>query len=482
MSNGLEANLSPFDLRVAEVLGDKGVHKDLAQQASFHGLPRFVTEYLLAKFVKKETWKQDVEKVKNRIRDLLPNPENREMIKERLLSTSEVTLIDQVDCRVDLKEGKRWARVPSLDENKVGVTPEILEQCPGLLLGGLWGTVKIRYSPDRDGGSPNHIASFTPFQIGPPDIAEFRGFRSRFSSQEWLDLMIQSAGYEPKAFPNRRVKLLILSRLIPLVERNVNLLELGPRQTGKTFLLRNVSPRVFTISGGRATPANLFVNLSTGAIGILGNRKVVVFDEIAHTNFNTEDGTISILKDFMESGQFSRGNKQFTSDAGIFLAGNIDVEGTKPHSRYRHLFEPLPDELIDTALHDRIHGFLPGWEIPKITPTSLATGIGFVTDYFGEVLVRLREDDHRQRIQDLSLEQGITKRDYVAIERLSSGLIKLLYPDGKMTPEELREVVDLSCDMRQRIHDQLVVLAPGEFHPKKIAVVAQAGDGAKPLP
>lgn len=472
MSGGTtEWELGPFDVRVSEILGDKSVHKLLAQQASFQGLPRFVTEYLLAKFVKKASWKEDVERMKDRIRDMLPSPETRELVKEKLLSTGEVTLIDQVECRVDLKEGRRWARVPSLDENKVTVRQELLEQSPGLLLGGLWGTLKIRYLPMVDEKNPNELGSFTPFQVGPPDMGEFRALRSRFSSDEWLDLMIQSAGYAPNVFSSRRVKLLILSRLIPLVERNVNLLELGPRQTGKTFLLRNVSPRVFTISGGKATPANLFVNLSTGAIGIMGNRKVVVFDEIAHTSFNTEDGTISILKDYMESGQFSRGNKQFASDAGIFMAGNIDVEGDKPHPRYRHLLEPLPEALIDTAFHDRVHGFLPGWEIPKITPASLATGVGFVTDYFGEVLARLREDDHRHRIQDLPMEKGMTRRDMVAVERLSSGLIKLLYPDGKIKVEELREVAEHASDMRQRIHDQLVVLAPGEFHPKKIGMV-----------
>jgi len=471
MSAGLQdAQLSAFDIMVLEILGDKAVNKLLAQQASFHGLPRFVTEYLLAKFVKKASWKEDVERMKTRIRDMLPNPETRELLKEKLLSTGELTLIDQVECRVDLKEGRRWARVPSLDENKVNVRQDLLEQSPGLLLGGLWGTLKIRYLPMVDENNPNELGSFTPFQVGPPDMDEFRALRSRFSSGAWLDLMVQSAGYDPNSFASRRVKLLILSRLIPLVERNVNLLELGPRQTGKTFLLRNISPRVFTISGGKATPSNLFVNLSTGAIGIMGNRKVVVFDEIAHTSFNTEDGTISILKDFMESGQFSRGNKQFSSDAGIFMAGNIDVEGDKPHPRYRHLLEPLPEVLIDTAFHDRVHGFLPGWEIPKITPTSLATGVGFVTDYFGEVLARLREDDHRNRVLDLPMEKGLTKRDMVAVERLSSGLIKLLYPDGNLTNDELREVAELACEMRQRIHDQLVVLAPGEFHPKIIGL------------
>jgi ATP-dependent Lon protease len=282
--------------------------------------------------------------------------------------------------------------------------------------------------------------------------------------------MLQSAGYDPGQFPSRRVKFLLLSRLVPLVEKNVNLLELGPRQTGKTFLLRNVSPRVFTISGGKATPANLFVNLSTGAIGILGNRKVVVFDEIAHTSFDSGDGTVSILKDFMESGHFSRGNKQFTSDASLFLAGNIDVEGEAPNHRYRHLFEPLPEALIDSAFQDRIHGFLPGWEVPKITPASISKGMGFVTDYFGEVLVKLREDSFTHLVHEMTFEKGMTRRDSVAVERIASGMIKLIQPDGNLDAATFEEIVLFACEYRQRIHDQLVKLAPGEFKSKKIGL------------
>jgi len=471
MSQDQEVSLKPFDRKILETLKEKAVHKSLAAQASFHGLPRFVTEYLLAKFVKPDTWKEDVAKVQARIREMLPNPENRELTKEKLLSTGEVTLIDQVECRVDLVQGKRWAKIPSLELGQVVVRQALLEENPGLLLGGLWGTFKVKYHPDIDPASPNEIVSFTPFQVGPPDMAEYRSFRGQFRSDEWLDLMLQSSGYEPAAFTSRRIKFLVLSRLIPLVERNVNLIELGPRQTGKTYLLRNISPRVFTISGGKATPANLFVNLSTGAIGILGNRKVVVFDEIAHTSFDSGDGTISILKDFMESGQFTRGNKQFGSDCGIYMAGNIDVEEDKPHPRYRHLFEPLPAALIDSAFQDRIHGFVPGWEIPKITPTSIAKGMGFVTDYFGEVLVKLREDSFASALRDLQLEKSLTRRDYVSVERLTSGLIKILHPNGAFTREELEEIVLFACEYRQRIHDQLVKMAPGEFRPKRISLV-----------
>ena len=464
-----EHPLTELDRKAHTLLGDKVVIKSLAQQAAFQGLPRYVSEYLIAKYVKPDTWQDDLSKMQAKVRELLPDLEHRELLKERLLSRGEITLIDNVDARVDLRGGQRWARVPAIQDNKVRIAPTLLEQHAGLLLGGLWGTVKVRYSPETNAEDPNEVVSFTPFQVGPPDLAAYRAARAQFTSDEWIALMLQSAGYNPESFPNRRTRLLLLSRLVPLVERNVNLLELGPRQTGKTFLLRNLSPRVFTISGGKASPANLFVNLSTKAVGIIGTRKVVVFDEIAHTTFGDEEATISTLKDYMESGQFSRGSLAFAADAGLVFTGNLDVEGDKPHSKYRHLLEPLPEELIDSAFQDRMHAYLPGWEIPKITPAAVSRGVGFVTDYFGEALVRLREDSHVDRIRAIPLGDGLTKRDHTAVERVGSGLIKLLYPDGNLTDEELHEVVTLACDYRQRVHDQLCKLAPGEFKPKSIA-------------
>jgi ATP-dependent Lon protease len=464
-----EHPLTELDRKAHSLLGDKVVIKALAQQAAFQGLPRYVSEYLIAKYVKPDTWRDDLSKMQAKVRELLPDLEHRELLKERLLSRGEITLIDNVDARVDLRGGQRWARVPALQDNKVRISPTFLEQHAGLLLGGLWGTVKVRYAPEVNAEDPNEIVSFTPFQVGPPDLAAYRAARSQFTSDEWIALMLTSAGYSPEAFPERQTRLLLLSRLVPLVERNVNLLELGPRQTGKTFLLRNLSPRVFTISGGKASPANLFVNLSTKAIGIIGTRKVVVFDEIAHTTFGDEEATISTLKDYMESGQFSRGSLAFAADASLVFTGNLDVSDNQPLSTYRHLLETLPEELIDSAFQDRMHAYLPGWEIPKITPAAVSRGVGFVTDYFGEALVRLREDSHVDRIRSVPLGEGLTKRDHTAVERVGSGLIKLLYPDGKVSDDELREVVNLACDFRQRVHDQLCKLAPGEFRPKVIA-------------
>jgi ATP-dependent Lon protease len=473
--------LTELDRKAHDVLGDKVVLKSLAQQAALQRLPRYVSEYLIAKYVKPDTWRDDLARVQSKIKELLPDLEHRELLKERLLARGEVTLIDNVEVRVDLRGGQRWAKVPALGDARVRVPAALTEQHPGLLLGGLWGTAKVRYAPEANADAPNELIAFTPFQVGPPDVAAYRAARSQFTADEWAALMLQSAGYAANAFPDRRTRLLLFARMAPLVEQNVNLIELGPRQTGKTFLLRNLSPRVFTVSGGRTTPANLFVNLATRQVGILGTRKVVVFDEIAHTSFGEEDETISTLKDFMESGQFSRGALAFIADAGLVFTGNLDVEGQHPHPRYVHLLEPLPDELIDSAFQDRVHGYIPGWEVPKITPASVATGVGFVTDYFGEVLVRLREESFAHRVRDVPLHPGLTKRDQTAVERIGSGLIKLLYPDGKIDGPDLEAVVTFACELRQRMHQQLCALAPGEFKPRLIGPAAIAAHSAADL-
>ena len=231
-----------------------------SKEAAFHRLPRFVSEYLIAKFVRPDSWQEDLEKIKARIKDALPELGHRELLKERLLRTGEVTIIEHVEARVDLRNQQRWAQVPAVQDDRVRVAEQLLSANPGLLLGGLWGTVKLRYTPEQDPTAPIEMTSFTPFQVGPPNVAEYKAKRSQLNSDEWINLLLQSAGYNAQGFPQRRQQLLVLARLIRLVERNVNMVELGPRQTGKTFLLRNVSPRVFTISGGKTSPANLFVN------------------------------------------------------------------------------------------------------------------------------------------------------------------------------------------------------------------------------
>ncbi|CAN5485199.1 hypothetical protein BH11PLA2_BH11PLA2_34170 [soil metagenome] len=460
--------LTALDTKAHTLLGEKSVIKSLASQASLQRLPRFVSEYMIAKFVKAETWKADLENISTKIRDLMPEQDQKEQIIDRLASTGQIKVIDFLDANLDLKTNKRSVSVPCIGQSNVRCPAEITKETPGIY-DGMWGTATIKYSPESDAKAPCELTAFTPFQVGKIDLDEFTGFRKHFSTDEWMSVILQSAGYAAAAFPDRRTKLLLLTRMIPLVERNINMIELGPRQTGKTFLLRNLSGKVFTISGGKTTPANLFLNLSTKNVGILGTRKVVVFDEVAHADFAQADETISTLKDYMESGNYSRGSQNFNVDAGLVFGGNIDVDGNKPAAKYRHLLEPLPMKLQDSAFHDRMHAYLPGWEIPKITNASIATGVGFLTDYYGEVLVRMRDISMADKLSRVPLAGGMTRRDLRAVERTTSGYMKLLYPDGNATDDEMLEIVTLACELRQRVHNQLCVLAAGEFKARMIA-------------
>jgi ATP-dependent Lon protease len=276
---------------------------------------------------------------------------------------------------------------------------------------------------------------------------------------------------------NRRQKLLYLCRCVPLVETNVNMVELAPRETGKTYLYRNISYYAHVLSGGKATPAQLFINLNSGQIGVVGTRDVVVFDEIANTDFADPKALVSVMQGYMQDAKFSRGKKEILAFASLVFVGNLDVQGQLPHEKYYHLFETLPDFLQVLAFLDRIHGYLPGWEIPKLSPHSYAQDYGFITDYFCEIMHELRRIDSlgnlRSRFQLIDASsggQGLSGRDQRAVMKIASGLLKLLYPDGKLSDDELGEVLELACELRQRVREQLHLMAPGEYDRVKLGV------------
>lgn len=462
------------------VYGDRIVDKRLAMQHVFARLPRYVTEYLLAKYVHPGHEDEDVAKLREQIRGRVPETDQKEVIKNRLMRDGEYTVIDQVEAEVDLAAGRHWARVNCLDNDRLAIHSALVDRYEGLLNGGLWGTCALSY---RDTASPRDkitIVDFVPFQVTQADIDVYKAGRSHFTRNAWLRLLLRSAGYEPDAIPSERRRWLLLARLVPLVQRNVNLIELGPRGTGKTFLLRNLSPSVFTISGGRASPAALFLHKGTQRLGILGTRKVVVFDEVAATTFPDRE-TIATLKDFMESGQYSRGKKTVASDASILFTGNIEVTGDRPSAMYTHLFEELPAGLIDAAFLDRIHGYLPGWEIPKLHEQTLAQGAGFVTDYFGEVLRLLRDEDFSTALDAVRFEGQATIRDVRGARRIAEGMLKLLFPDRSFMEEDLRACLRFGAEMRQRVHNQLMHVAPGEYPNRSISFPGMAAHDAPDL-
>jgi ATP-dependent Lon protease len=341
-----------------------------------------------------------------------------------------------------------------------------------LLSGGMWGTIDLTYDETEIHSKkirPFKITGFTPFQVSVINLDEFIERRREFTTDEWIDILVNSCGLDPSQMA-RRQKLLYLCRCIPLVETNVNMVELAPRETGKTYLYRNISYYAHVLSGGKATPAQLFINLNSGRIGEVGVRDAVVFDEIANTDFTDPRSFVSIMQGYMQDAKFSRGKKEILAFASLVFVGNLDVQGNLPHEKYYHLFEPLPDFLQVIAFLDRVHAYLPGWEIPKLAPNSYSKDYGFVTDYFCEIMHELRRMDllgaARARfdiVDHAGRNHGVSGRDQRAIMKTTSALLKLLHPDGRLTDEELENILSVSCELRQRVRDQLHLIAPGEY-------------------
>jgi len=341
-----------------------------------------------------------------------------------------------------------------------------------LLSGGMWGTIDLTYDETEIHSKkirPFKITGFTPFQVSVINLDEFIERRREFTTDEWIDVLVNSCGLDPSQM-TRRQKLLYLCRCIPLVETNVNMVELAPRETGKTYLYRNISYYAHVLSGGKATPAQLFINLNSGRIGEVGVRDAVVFDEIANTDFTDPRSFVSIMQGYMQDAKFSRGKKEILAFASLVFVGNLDVQGNLPHEKYYHLFEPLPDFLQVIAFLDRVHAYLPGWEIPKLAPNSYSQDSGFITDYFCEIMHELRRMDllgaARARfdiVDHAGRNHGVSGRDQRAIMKTTSALLKLLHPDGRLTDEELENILSVSCELRQRVRDQLHLIAPGEY-------------------
>lgn len=454
------------------VFRGKVVNKAHTINTGVDEFPRYVVEYLIDNYCAEETFHQDMEKVVRRLKEAYVYGAEAEKIRHYIRESRRHSVIANLEVRLVETEDKYWATISAINENFVNIPEGIVRQYPMLLSGGMWGTIELTYDETEIYNKkirPFKIISFTPFQVSIINLDEYVANRARLSSDEWIDALINSCGLNP-ATMTRRQQLLYLCRCIPLVETNYNTVELAPRETGKTYLYRNISYYAHVLSGGKATPAQLFVNLNTGKIGEVGTRDAVVFDEIANTDFADPKAFVSIMQGYMQDAKFSRGKKELLAFASLVFVGNIDVQGTLPHEKYYHLFEPLPDFLQVIAFLDRLHGYLPGWELPKLNPGSYARDYGFIADYFCEILHELRRVDllaaarARFEIVDTAgTAQGVSGRDQRAIFKTTSGLLKLLYPDGEVAGDELEEIVLLACELRQRVRDQLHLIAPGEY-------------------
>ncbi|MDR1977809.1 MAG: BREX system Lon protease-like protein BrxL [Synergistaceae bacterium] len=464
-----------MNLKLKEIFKGKVVNKAHTLNTGVDEFPRYVLEYLIDNYCNEETFYEDMEKVARRLKESFVYGAEAEKIRYYIRENRSHSVIANLEARLVETEDKYWATISAINEDFVNIPENIVRQYPMLLSGGMWGTIDITYDETEIHNRkirPFKIAGFTPFQVSVINLDDFIERRREFSTEEWLDILINSCGLDP-AEMTRRQKLLYLCRCIPLVETNINMVELAPRETGKTYLYRNISYYAHVLSGGKATPAQLFINLNSGKVGEVGVRDAVVFDEIANTDFTDPKALVSIMQGYMQDAKFSRGKKEILAFASLVFVGNLDVQGALPHEKYYHLFEPLPDFLQVIAFLDRIHGYLPGWEIPKLTPRSYSKDYGFITDYFCEIMHELRRVDlfgeirHRFDLVDWSDNAGsknsISGRDQRAVSKTTSGLLKLVYPDGKITDEELETVLEISCELRQRVRDQLHLMAPGEY-------------------
>ena len=467
-----------MNLRFKETFTGKVDNKKLTFNTGMDEFPRYVLEYLIDNYCSEETFYEDFERVKRRLRENFVHGAEAERIRSYIRENRQHTIIANLEVRLVETEDKYWGTISAINESFVNIEEGLVRQYPMLLAGGMWGTITLTYDESEVHNKkirPFKVIEFTPFQISMIDVREFIEKRKQFTDQEWLDILTNSFGLNPERM-TRREKLLYLSRAVPLVETNHNMIELGPRETGKTYLFRNVSYYAHVLSGGKATPAGLFINLNTGNVGLVGTREAVVFDEIANTDFTDPKAMVSIMQGYMQDAKFSRGKKEILAFGSIVMVGNLDVQGKLPHEKYYHLFEPLPSYLQVEALIDRLHYYMPGWEIPKITPDSASQDYGFITDYLCEIMHELRRVEVlgplKSRFELLEVAgqgPGLTSRDVRAIHKTLSGLLRLMYPHGQVTDDQLEELLLLAVEGRQRIRNQLHLMAPGEYAPVKIA-------------
>lgn len=467
-----------MNTKLKEIFRGKVVNKAHTVNTGVDEFPRYVLEYLIDNYCAEETFQQDMERVVRRLKENFVYGAEAEKIRHYIRENRRHSVIASLEARLVETEDKYWATISAINEQFVNIPEDVVRQYPMLLSGGMWGTIEIGYDETLIYNKkirPFIVQSFTPFQVSVINLEEYIATRAQFTTDEWLDALVNSCGLNPEGM-SRREKMLYLMRCVPLVETNVNLIELAPRETGKTYLYRNTSYYAHVVSGGKATPAQLFINLNTGQIGMVGTRDAVVFDEIANTDFTDPKAMVSIMQAYMQDAKFSRRKKEILAFGSLVFVGNLDVQGKLTHEKYFHLFEPLPDFLQVLAFLDRIHGYLPGWEIPKIGPGSFSKDYGFITDYFCEIMHEIRRQDvlsplraRFELIDEAKTERGLSGRDQRAVFKTFSGLVKLLYPHGEMTDDELAELLRYSCELRQRVREQLHLMAPGEYDHVRIS-------------
>ena len=445
------------------------VRKDLTKKIKEGAnVPVYVLEFLLGQYCgsdDEEIIEQGINKVKKILSDNFVRPDEAQKTLSTLRSKGFFTVIDKVTINLNIRKDRYEAEFSNLGIKEIPVSEEYPQKYDRLLCGGIWCIVQLEYEYDEEDkfSSPIKIAKLNPIQMPHVDINELKEGRKAFTKNEWIDVILRSIGMEPDQL-NEREKWLLLLRLVPLIENNYNLCELGPRSTGKSHVYKEISPNSILVSGGQTTVANLFYNMGKRTIGLVGLWDCVAFDEVAGIKFKDKDG-IQIMKDYMASGSFARGKEEKAASASMVFVGNIN-QSVDVLLKTSSLFDPFPVEMgTDTAFLDRIHCYLPGWEVPKFRPDHFTDDYGFITDYFAEFIRELRKTQESDALDKyFKLGKNLNQRDTIAVRKTVSGLVKLVYPNEDYTKEELEDILRIALEMRRRVKEQLKKIGGMEFY------------------
>jgi ATP-dependent Lon protease len=473
--------------KLREHFDGKIVRKDLTKKIKEGAnVPVYVLEFLLGQYCSsddEEILQSGMESVKQILANNYVRPDEAQKVLSKLRQHGSHTVIDMTSVQLNLKKDRYEASFTNLGLTGIPIDETYPEKYDRLLCGGIWCIVQLEYESDEDADvegygefndagvkykkkkdfSPIRIRSLTPIQMPHVDIEELKEGRKAFTKDEWLDILLRSTGMEPDEFTYRE-KWLLLNRMLPLVENNFNFCELGPRSTGKSHLYKEISPNSILVSGGQTTVANLFYNMGRRQVGLVGLWDCVAFDEVAGINFKDKDG-IQIMKDYMTSGSFARGKEEISASASMVFVGNIN-QSVDVLLKTSSLFDPFPPEMgTDTAFLDRMHCYNPGWEIPKFRPEHFTDDYGFITDYLAEFIRELRKENYGDALdQYFRLGRNLNQRDTIAVRKMVDGYIKLLYPDGSFTKDDVAECLTMALEMRRRVKEQLKKLGGMEFY------------------
>ena len=473
--------------KLRENFDGKIVRKDLTKKIKEGAnVPVYVLEFLLGQYCSsddEEILQSGMESVKQILANNYVRPDEAQKVLSKLRQHGSHTVIDMISVQLNLKKDRYEASFTNLGLTGIPIDETYPEKYDRLLCGGIWCIVQLEYESDEDADvegygefndagvkykkkkdfSPIRIRSLTPIQMPHVDIEELKEGRKAFTKDEWLDILLRSTGMEPDEFTYRE-KWLLLNRMLPLVENNFNFCELGPRSTGKSHLYKEISPNSILVSGGQTTVANLFYNMGRRQVGLVGLWDCVAFDEVAGINFKDKDG-VQIMKDYMASGSFARGKEEISASASMVFVGNIN-QSVDVLLKTSSLFDPFPPEMgTDTAFLDRMHCYNPGWEIPKFRPEHFTDDYGFITDYLAEFIRELRKENYGDALdQYFRLGRNLNQRDTIAVRKMVDGYIKLLYPDGSFTKDDVEECLTMALEMRRRVKEQLKKLGGMEFY------------------